>query len=303
MDGMHAVLLLTVFIVALSVGLGVGWWLSSSRARGVLHKARKKASTIITIAERECDSLREGILKDAKTKLELERVEFDSLQTALKNDQETFEADKRRLQNKNDRQRKKLNSRTRRLNNRQNLLHQATQAIDLLQIESDKANHNADHLLREAERLVSVASQNLIDLDDQKNELTTKQSRLDSLIVDRIKKLEEIAHLTQEDARQHLREELFDKAREDIALELVELRDQAQATAKEEAHKILLTTMQRLAHDEAESHSVSVVSIPSEGVKGRVIGREGRNVQAFEASTGVDLLIDDTPRGCRYQLL
>ncbi|MCY4159512.1 MAG: ribonuclease Y, partial [Bacteroidetes bacterium] len=153
----------------------------------------------------------------------------------------------------------------------------------------------ADLLRSEPDRLSKKASSHLADVHSQRQQLDSKQSHLDSLIRDRVQKLEIIADLTRDEARRHLREELLDKAQEDIALELLELKDKAAAEAKQEAHKIILTTMQRVASDEAESHSVSVVSITSDDIKGRVIGREGRNIHAFEAATGVDLLVDDTP--------
>ncbi len=295
MDGMQAVLLLTVFIVAFCGGLGVAWWILTSNSRNVLSKARRDASSIISLAETESENLKARIVKDAKATLEYERTELDSKQIALKREQEDFEADKRRLKQKNDRQRKKLNSRNRRLNKRQNVLHEATQTIELLQAESEKANRQADDLLTEVNKMSEKAARHLASLDAKEDNLNSEHTRLNSLINDRIKKLEEIANLSAEDARLHLREELLEKAKEDVALELLELRDQAKTIARDEAHKIILTTMQRLASDEAESHSVSVVPITSEDIKGRVIGREGRNVMAFEAATGVDLLVDDTP--------
>ncbi len=295
MDGMQAVLLLTVFIVAFCSGLGVAWWIATSNSRSTLNKARREASSIISLAETESENLKSRVVRDANAKLEIERSELDSKRIVLKQERENFETDKKRLWQKNDRQRKKLNSRNRRLNKRQSVLNNATQTIELIQAESEKANREADKLLSEVNRMSKEASQHLTRLDAKEKELESEHSKLNSLIRDRVSKLEKISALTAEEARLHLREELIEKAKEDVKLELLELRDQAEAAAKDEAHKIILTTMQRIASDEAESHSVSVVPITSEDIKGRVIGREGRNVMAFEAATGVDLLVDDTP--------
>ena len=132
------------------------------------------------------------------------------------------------------------------------------------------------------------ANQRTADLD-------AKEHRLNSLINDRTEKLEFIAGLTQEQARQHFREEIVERAREEAALELLEIRDEKHRTAKHEAQNIVLTTMQRLVRDEVKSNSVSVVPVPSESDKGRIIGKEGRYLRAFETAAHVDLLINDTP--------
>ena len=288
MDGTQAVLLLAVASVAFGAGLVVTWWISTKTAKGKLRGAREQASAIITLAEKESSALRAEALKKARTELDHERAEFNAQRTTLEKEQVQLEQDKQRSRAKNDRQRKKLNNRNRRLTKRQKLLGDAAEAIALLQAESETINRQAETLRASADELVQRASQRIDHLD-------AKEHRLDSLIDDRIKKLEVIAGLTQDQARQHLREEIVEKAREEAARELLEIRDEKQRTAKHEAQKIVLTTMQRLVRDEVESNSVSVVPVPSEGIKGRIIGREGRNLRAFETAAHVDLLIDDTP--------
>ena len=284
---MQAVLLLA-FFAAFGAGFGVAWWISTISSRSALNKARKEASSILHLAERESAILKTEIVENAKTKLAQERSEFDSRRITLEEERKAFEEDKQRQTQKNDRQRKKLNNRNRRLTKKQTLLLQATQTIDLLQAESEQTKQKAEDLHAEAARLFKTAAQRVAGLN-------ARQEKLDRLIGDRVEKLEKIANLTQEEARQHMREELLEKAQQDISLKLLELREQAKAQAREESQKILLTTMQRLASDEAEAHSVSVVPIASDDVKGRIIGREGRNARSFEAATGVTLLIDDTP--------
>ncbi|MYJ56573.1 MAG: ribonuclease Y [Rhodothermaceae bacterium] len=288
MDGSPAVLLLAVAIVAFCAGLVVTWWISAKTAKGKLRSAREQASAIITLAEKESSALRAEALKKARSELDHERAEFNAQRTTLEKEQAQLEQDKQRSRAKNDRQRKKLNNRNRRLTKRQKLLGDAAEAIALLQAESETINRQAETLRASADELVQQASQRIDGLD-------AKEHRLNSLIDDRIKKLEVIAGLTQDQALQHLREEIVEKAREEAALELLEIRDEKQRTAKHEAQKIVLTTMQRLVRDEVDSNSVSVVPVPSEGIKGRIIGREGRNLRAFETAAHVDLLIDDTP--------
>jgi len=295
MDGMQAVLLLIVCVLALGIGVALTWWILTVHSHGVLRRAREEAIAILALAEQESIVLKEEVIRNETATFDAQRAQLSSERATLERDRESLEQLKRRSRQKNDRNRKKLNNRHRRLNKKQELLNEGTQIIEILQTESDKALRDSERLSKHLEKILNTASKKLSSIDAQKHDLDSKQSRLESLIQDRLRKLEIISDLTQDEARQHLREELLEKAQEDIALELIELQDQADITARDHAHKIVLTTMQRLASEEAESNSVSVATIPSEDVKGRVIGREGRNIQAFEAATGVDLLVDDTP--------
>jgi len=292
---MQAVLLLIVCVLALGIGVALTWWILTVHSHGVLRRAREEAIAILALAEQESIVLKEEVIRNETATFDAQRAQLSSERATLERDRESLEQLKRRSRQKNDRNRKKLNNRHRRLNKKQELLNEGTQIIEILQTESDKALRDSERLSKHLEKILNTASKKLSSIDAQKHDLDSKQSRLESLIQDRLRKLEIISDLTQDEARQHLREELLEKAQEDIALELIELQDQADITARDHAHKIVLTTMQRLASEEAESNSVSVATIPSEDVKGRVIGREGRNIQAFEAATGVDLLVDDTP--------
>ncbi|MCY4232175.1 MAG: ribonuclease Y [Bacteroidetes bacterium] len=292
---MQAVLLLIVCVLALGIGVALTWWILTVHSHGVLRRAREEATAILALAEQESIVLKEEVIRNETATFDAQRAQLSSERATLERDRESLEQLKRRSRQKNDRNRKKLNNRHRRLNKKQELLNEGTQIIEILQTESDKALRDSERLSKDLEKILNTASKKLSSIDAQKHDLDSKQSRLESLIQDRLRKLEIISDLTQDEARQHLREELLEKAQEDIALELIELQDQADITARDHAHKIVLTTMQRLASEEAESNSVSVATIPSEDVKGRVIGREGRNIQAFEAATGVDLLVDDTP--------
>jgi len=295
MDGMQAVLLLITCILGFAIGAGITWWAMTIHSRGVLRRAREEATAILALAGEESNALKEEVIRNETAKFDAERAQLRSERSALEKEREALEQFKRRSRQKNDSIRKKLNNRNRHLNKKQELLVEGTKIIEFLQSKSDKALHDAERLGKNLETLTSKASEKLSRVDAQQRDLNSTQSRLESLIRERLRKLELISDLSQDEARQHLREELIEKAQEDIALELLELQDQAQITARDHALKIVLTTMQRLASEEAESNSVAVAPIPSEDVKGRVIGREGRNIQAFESATGVDLLIDDTP--------
>src|SRR5690606_37673960 len=107
--------------------------------------------------------------------------------------------------------------------------------------------------------------------------------------------LERIAALTAEEARQQLMDRLDDELRDEGARRVRALEASVRAEADVRSRKILATVMQRITSEVTAETTVTVVPIPSDELKGRIIGREGRNIRAFEAATGCDLIIDDTP--------
>ncbi len=107
--------------------------------------------------------------------------------------------------------------------------------------------------------------------------------------------LERIAGLTAAEAKQELLRRLEDEARTEAAALARDLKDQARKSADREAQKVLALAIQRLAAEHTAESTVAAVALPSDEMKGRIIGREGRNIRAFEAATGVDVIIDDTP--------
>jgi len=108
-------------------------------------------------------------------------------------------------------------------------------------------------------------------------------------------RIEQIAGLTAQEAKQELLRRLEDEARNEAAALARDLKEQARRSADKEAKKILALAIQRLAPESTAETTVSAVALPSDEMKGRIIGREGRNIRAFEAATGVDVIIDDTP--------
>ena len=109
------------------------------------------------------------------------------------------------------------------------------------------------------------------------------------------RRMEEVAGLTREEAAQRVRQEVEDTARAESAARARQVRDQAEREAEREARRIIAIATQRLAAEVTAETTVSVVALPNDEMKGRIIGREGRNIRAFELATGVDVIIDDTP--------
>lgn len=129
----------------------------------------------------------------------------------------------------------------------------------------------------------------------QENELRQKKQELDDLIEQQNQKLTEIAKLSREEAIQILKNNLKNKARNEAAKEIRIIAERAKSEANMLSAGILSTAIQRMAVDYVSESTVSVVSLPDDEMKGRIIGREGRNIRAFEKASGIDLIIDDTP--------
>lgn len=129
----------------------------------------------------------------------------------------------------------------------------------------------------------------------QEIEIKQKKIELDELVEQQNQKLTEIAKLSREEAVQILKNNLKNKARNEAAKEIRLIAEQTKADANKLAAGILSTAIQRMSVDYVSESTVSVVSLPDDEMKGRIIGREGRNIRAFEKASGIDLIIDDTP--------
>ena len=137
--------------------------------------------------------------------------------------------------------------------------------------------------------------QNQQRIDNEKKLLSVKQQDLEKMQKQEQAKLEELSGLSAEEAKNRLVESLKDQARLDAASYINEIMDDAKMNANQQAKKIVIQTIQRVATETAIENSVSVFHIDNDEVKGRIIGREGRNIRALEAATGVEIVVDDTP--------
>lgn len=132
-------------------------------------------------------------------------------------------------------------------------------------------------------------------IDNEKKLLQIKSEELEKMQLQEREKLEELSGLSAEEAKSRLVESLKDEARMDAASYVNEIMDEAKLNANQQAKKIVIQTIQRVATETAIENSVSVFHIDNDEVKGRIIGREGRNIRALEAATGVEIVVDDTP--------
>lgn len=160
-----------------------------------------------------------------------------------------------------------------------------------LQEREEKLDRKADELTARDSELASLRA----NLDARQKALTRKEEDLGNVIAQQNERLERIASMSQEEARQLLIANMEQKARTDGARRAKEIREQAVQDAEREAREIIGMAIQRFAAEHTTETTVSVVQLPSEEMKGRIIGREGRNIRAFEMATGVDVIVDDTP--------
>lgn len=132
-------------------------------------------------------------------------------------------------------------------------------------------------------------------LEDKIALIEVKQQELEKTQQKRVSELSRISSMNPDDAKKQLMEALKDEARTDAMAHIKDIVDEAKLNANREAKKIIIQSIQRVAHEQAVENSVSVFNIDSDEVKGRIIGREGRNIRALEAATGVEIVVDDTP--------
>ncbi|UCF82892.1 MAG: DUF3552 domain-containing protein, partial [Desulfobacteraceae bacterium] len=132
-------------------------------------------------------------------------------------------------------------------------------------------------------------------IDQLDKEMREKEKEYEHLIADQRKQLERLAGISRDQAKQLLINSMESEAKHDAAKLMRKIENEARAAAERNAQKILALTVKRYAGDYVTEKTVSVVDLPNEEMKGRIIGREGRNIRAIEAATGIDLIIDDTP--------
>ncbi|NTW70437.1 MAG: ribonuclease Y [Chlorobiaceae bacterium] len=133
------------------------------------------------------------------------------------------------------------------------------------------------------------------EIDQTTESVSLRSADLDRIILEQNQRLESISNLQSEDARQMLIDNMVSKAREEATETIHQIHEEAEQNASRLAEKTLLTAIQRISFEQATENALSVVHIQSDELKGRIIGREGRNIKAFENATGVDIIVDDTP--------
>ena len=188
---------------------------------------------------------------------------------------------KEKFLNKKTKKKKEVQQRNQQIQQNENRLKQREISLNQRQ---DDLNKKKSELENEKKRL-----------EGQQQQLAAKEEELDNMQAQERAKLEAISGLSAEEAKERLVESLKEEAKSDAASYINEIMDDAKMTASKEAKRIVIQTIQRVATETAIENSVTVFHIDNDEVKGRIIGREGRNIRALEAATGVEIVVDDTP--------
>ena len=161
-----------------------------------------------------------------------------------------------------------------------------------------RTNQKEDELSSSKVKLIEIEKELSLRMGEAqkiKQSGLDEKARYEALAQEEMKKLENIGSFTAEQAVEEIKAKVVDLARLEAAKEVKKIEETAQSNAEEEARKIITMAVQRLASDSVTESTISVVSLPDDSIKGRIIGREGRNIRALEQATGIDLIIDDTP--------
>ncbi len=178
------------------------------------------------------------------------------------------------------------------LDNEYNAKQRKIQSIEKqLNSKEESLDRKADSLRQQEKSLRTLDN----ELRDRAKNIQLQEAEAAKLVQAQTEKLERLAGVSREEAKKLLVENLVSEAKSEAALEIREMRERARIDAKKEAQKIIVQAIQRTAADHSVETTVSVVSLPNEEMKGRIIGREGRNIRSFEAATGCDIIVDDTP--------
>ncbi|MCP4124666.1 MAG: ribonuclease Y [Bacteroidetes bacterium] len=246
------------------LGLIVGVILGKFIFKANVHQQLEKAKLLELNAQKEADS----IVKDAKRRGE-----------SAKKDK-MMEAKEHFLKLK-DQHRQDIKKRERSIEELEKKLKSKNQSL------SSKLDRASGHE-RELDDLKA-------NLERQKEVLHKKQAELDKSHAEHITKLEQISRLSAEDAKEQLIEGLVNTAKTESMAQVKAIVDETKLKASKEAKKVIIQSIQRTAAENAIENSVSVFNLKSDDQKGQIIGREGRNIRALEAATGVELIVDDTP--------
>lgn len=221
-----------------------------------------------TISKNTIKQRREAAVKEAEAEGEMIKKE------------KILQAKEKFIQLKSEHERM-VNERNSKLNQREQGIKQVENNLSQQQSELDRKN-------REAAQIKEQMESHIANLNRRKEEL-------DKMIRDQNVRLEQIGGMSSEEAKGILIENMKEEAKTDAASYINETIEEAKMTASKEAKKIVVQTIQRVATETAIENSVTVFNIESDEVKGRIIGREGRNIRALEAATGIEIIVDDTP--------
>lgn len=282
-------ILIAEFVLVLLVGLALGFLLRQRRDRNLLEEAKSEAERLRRDAEREVKRMLQVAEVESRELITAERSRIEQeaerakqlLEQELARTRQTFQAEFDRAREAIERERQALR-----------------EAREELRRDRAKIEDIEERLTRRGEQQDARAVR-LDELEERLNERAEIIKKREAALAEREAGLErqlfEIAQLDREQAKEIVLQRLDAELEREKAARVRYALEQADAEAKRKSFNIIAQAIQRSASEVSAAISVSVVPIPSDAMKGRIIGREGRNIRAFESLTGVDLIIDDTP--------
>lgn len=245
------------YVIGALIGIVLG-------AVGAVVYMNVSGRSILARAQQEADQLRENTLKEAQNKAK-------EIELTAKEQQQKIKVD---FDRQMEAQRADVKQQEQRLTKREDVL---DRKLDTLTVKEK----NLDDLERK--------------LKSRDQTLATKEAELEGILKEQRERLLQVSGVSMDQAKEMLMRRLEDELKGECGALIQRMTEQAQEEAKEKSRQIIIQAIQRYAAEQTSDHTVSSVTIPSDDMKGRVIGREGRNIRAFEKSTGVDVIIDDTP--------
>lgn len=282
---METVIIVLAAIASVVAGFYAGKKLSVIAAKELTAKAKDEARQILIHAEQEGEEQKKTLLYKAKEKAQAAKAESDRHVANNKKKVEEIEAKLKQKENALRQRIEQLKSSEDDLKKKADEIKQTTDEVQKTKDNLSKQLEIVNSKKQELERESQAIQKQIADLAEQKIKQETDFS----------KRLESIAGLSADEAKQQLVNALIEKAETEAMAYVKDIVEETKLKANKEAKKIIIQTIQRTAAEHTIENTVSVFNLESDDIKGQIIGREGRNIRALEAATGVEIIVDDTP--------
>ena len=289
---MDIIIIAVLALIATAIGFYIGKTLADKASAANIQAAQAEAKKIVSLAYEEGETKRKEQVLEGREESFRIKSETEKLKA---------EADKYVLQKQ-----KKLEDAERQFSQKENTLNQKIAGHKAKEDEVVKAKENLDKQLKTATEKSEALDKQKTDLEKEKEKIGLKIAEAEKIKeateklreateVDYMKQLEKAASLTAEEAKQQLINAMIARAESEAMSYIKDIIEEAKMKANKEAKKIIIQTIQRTAAEHTIENTVSVFHLDTDDIKGQIIGREGRNIRALEAATGVEIIVDDTP--------
>ena len=282
MEELNIYILLPSLVVLCLITFFLGWWLHNRSSKGKIDSAENISRKIISDSEQKAQVIiREAEKRSNSYQQEAEKAAQNLKKEKLLEVKDEFYKRKQRFD-------EEVKSREREINDIERKIKKESDIIERLKNElvgKEKSLHS----------LTTDFNQKLEELKKKQTEVNKLETEINHLYEEQKAKLQRISGMSEDDAKKMLLDSLIDGVKLECAQRLQDIRDQTKQEANKIAKNIVIQGIQRSAADHSVETTVSVLQISSDELKGRIIGKEGRNIRAFEAVTGVDIIVDDTP--------